>query len=252
MNKTLAKSINILNYLSDTIEGKTISEISTELDIPKSSVADILSTLEKFDYISKKNLNNKKYTIGFNLLRLANKFYSTYGNASILLNDLKNRCHATILYSIREKDCVCYILKFEYNTLKINTPEIGERNELYYSGTGKAILAAESEIFIRQYMERVKFSPRTKNTIITKEALYKEIENIRKNGYSVDNEEGCEGIYCIACPIYDYRNEVIGAINIIKNIEEKEEGKDKKNIKQLTETALKISKLFGYSKDYLY
>ena len=40
-----------------------------------------------------------------------------------------------------------------------------------------------------------------KNSICTIDALLDELENVRQNGYAVDDEEFCEGIRCVAAPI---------------------------------------------------
>jgi len=54
----------------------------------------------------------------------------------------------------------------------------------------------------------------TKKTITDKELLAKEIANVKKLDFAIDNEENEYGINCIAAPIRDYSGKIIAAISI--------------------------------------
>jgi DNA-binding IclR family transcriptional regulator len=54
----------------------------------------------------------------------------------------------------------------------------------------------------------------TKNTL-TEPALFRShLEEIRKRGYAVDDEENEVGIRCIGVPLFDHAASVVGAISI--------------------------------------
>ena len=78
--------------------------------------------------------------------------------------------------------------------------------------------------------------------------LLKEIQNIKSDGYAVDNEEFGNGIICLAAPIFDCSNNAVAtvgcsvstvcftcdeAISFLKPL--------------ITETAAEISARLGYS-----
>jgi IclR family acetate operon transcriptional repressor len=54
----------------------------------------------------------------------------------------------------------------------------------------------------------------TSSTLTGRAALEAELGTIRKNGYSVDNEEMEEGVRCLAVPIFDRRRECVGAMSV--------------------------------------
>ena len=58
------------------------------------------------------------------------------------------------------------------------------------------------------------FERRTPQTITSIRALQRQLEEIRKTGYAVDDEEFDIGVRCIAVPIFDFRNKAIGSIGI--------------------------------------
>lgn len=101
--------------------------------------------------------------------------------------------------------------------------QIWESAPLYCTASGKLILANMSENSINKYLEYTKLIPSSTFTITTIEELLKNLEEIRKHGYSYENQELAEGI---SVPIYDKNSFVFGAIsatgaspNVIRNFE---------------------------------
>ena len=74
---SVEKTIQILNYLSDTDKKLGISEISSGTSIPKSTVHRILKSLLKYSLVSQ-NLETSKYGLGIQVLRYCNSFYNSY------------------------------------------------------------------------------------------------------------------------------------------------------------------------------
>jgi IclR family acetate operon transcriptional repressor len=54
----------------------------------------------------------------------------------------------------------------------------------------------------------------TARTITDLDALKFNMEQARRQGYAVDDEEFDYGVRCIAAPVFDYRGKVVGAIGI--------------------------------------
>lgn len=84
-NKTVLKTFEILNIISQREDGITFSEIVNEMDIPKSTVHDILTTLFSIDAVYFKDDRIKNYVIGSKLFSLG----SAYSNTSKLINSSK-------------------------------------------------------------------------------------------------------------------------------------------------------------------
>ena len=94
----------------------------------------------------------------------------------------------------------------------------------------------------RQYLAKQEFEKFTENTL-TKDELTKELEIEKKTGIAIDNAEHEEGVYCIAAPIYDFRNNVVADISISTS---KREIIEKERYRQeLLSCSSEISKIFG-------
>ncbi len=100
----------------------------------------------------------------------------------------------------------------------------GGRYVMHTAAPWKVLLAYDlkvAEELVKQGLERF-----TENTICEKNAFHKELELTRERGYALDKEEGVRGLICMAVPIFDYENQVIGSFGIsvltanYKNIDE--------------------------------
>jgi len=90
---------------------------------------------------------------------------------------------------------------------------IGSRGPLNCGGAGKAMLAFMDETEREQVYE-APLESLTPFTITDPARLRAEIEQIRKRGYSIDDQEVVAGVYCVSVPILDRLGHAAGAISI--------------------------------------
>ena len=88
--------------------------------------------------------------------------------------------------------------------------EVGKKVPIYCSSLGKAILAYNN----RRDFTSINFEKFTEKTITESEALIKELEDIKLNGYAFDDEEYIEYLSCIAVPIKSKDGSAIASISI--------------------------------------
>lgn len=109
------------------------------------------------------------------------------------LKTLSNKTNETSFLGVYNHGHVVYLYKSE-GTMSIQTnARLGSRMPSYCTGIGKALLAYQS----LDEIDRVQ--------------LYNILADIRLNGYSFDNEEG---LTCIAKPLFNHTNTIIGAISV--------------------------------------
>ena len=92
-------------------------------------------------------------------------------------------------------------------TLRVNT-EVGQTAPLHCTALGKVLLAFGSAEIPPQ------LDSFTVHTIIDFSDLAASLEKIRKQGYAEDHDEYNEGVRCLASPIFDFREKVIGSLGI--------------------------------------
>ena len=147
---------------------------------------------------------------------------------------------------VLEGDKVVYIEKMDiFSNIKLYS-QIGLRMPAYCSSLGKCRLANFSNTQLRSIMGQTEFTRFTHNTITTIEALQKEIDTVRQQGWAIDNEEFETGHRCIGAPVYDYRGDIIAAISASGNTSILTDARIPEIAEYLKQTAAEISQNMGY------
>ena len=84
------------------------------------------------------------------------------------------------------------------------------------------------------------------NTITDINKLKKDLEMVRKVGYSVSNNENSTGTYGIAAPILSYSGKTIAAVNLVGPVSYMQGSNRSMIIQSVINTAQSISQELGY------
>jgi len=86
--------------------------------------------------------------------------------------------------------------------------------QLHWSASGKAILASLPQEQVVGVVSNHGLKKRTKNTITDEQELYEELEQIRDQGYALNDEEEISGLRAVAAPIKDVDDNLVGSISL--------------------------------------
>lgn len=244
--KSAERVLQIFELLEGSPSGMTNKEISLALGFAPSSTLGILQTMLDHGFLLADE--GKRYSLGGKLVRLGDIAASRFDIGKIAgphLRYLMNTLEETCFLAVLSGDEIVYIAK-EWCEQTINTnANIGTRKPVYCTGLGKAFLAFLPVQESRDIIEELNFEQYTKKTVRSREELEKQLEQFREQGYSVDNEEIEEGLWCIAVPIYDGSRRMVAAISVSGPIDRMLSKKDKL-ISELLKTSDLLSKQMGY------
>lgn len=247
INRTTARSVQILELISKSTEGLEMEDICDRLSIPRTSCYDILVTLVSMGMLEVNSGIRRSYKIGINAYRIGMSYTNNRNISEIIapsLKKLSKELQKTCFFGVLEGAKIVYISKFEPENPIITTATIGTRNPVYNTSLGKAILSTMSEDSIRNMEMEIKFKPVTKFTITDMDILVKDIEVARKRGFALDERELEEHMECVGVPIFDEKRECIGAISASSLYREDEDYVSLGNI--LKQRGMEISKSLGF------
>lgn len=245
INKSIERSINILEAISESHGGLTLGEIQTKFEIPKTSAFDIIQTLIATEMVSVVEGAQKKYVIGLKSFQIGLSYENDILKiAKSHLKYLAEKLNKTIFLGTGKEGEVIYLDKSEPKSPIITTATLGTRNPVHCTALGKIILSNYSNERIVKIISEAGMVKKTQYTITTIDEFLKEIEIVRAQGYAVDDRELEENMLCISAPIYDKNRKIVAAIsasgfyNPTENVE--------KNAEILKEVSNKISREIGY------
>jgi DNA-binding IclR family transcriptional regulator len=208
------RAIKILEYLC---RGPTsLSELSRELGLHKSTAFGLLQTLVKHNYVHQE-IKTGRYRLGYRVLALGGAFLEHCDLreiASPYLQQLVDEHGETVHLVIMDDGQVVYVDKIDSPQSIRMVSRIGRRLPAHCTGVGKAILAYLPEEKVRAIVKKRGLPRFTANTITTWEELSAELARIREEGVSYDREEIEEGLRCVAAPLIGYGQYPVGAISV--------------------------------------
>jgi len=213
--KTLDKFFEIIELLENN-NSLGLQDISNMLNINKSTVHRFLKSMLAQNFVNK-NEENGKYSLGLRFLNIATKTIDSIDIRKIAhpyLIELEKLTGETVHLIVFDGKNMIYIDKIESNKPIRMYSKIGNIVPIYCTAAGKVILAFQQKEKIDEIIKKTKFIRHTKNTIIDKKIFRDCLEEVKRDGYAVDDCEHEEGIRCIAAPIWNYSKRVNSAISI--------------------------------------
>lgn len=210
----LDRSILIIEYLSELAEGVSLSDVCRDLNLPKTSVYNILNTLETHGFIRKDHhglywLGLKLYSLGMKSIRNID----VQMNIIPYMEKLRDETGFTVHLAAYDRGEAIALEKIEGQGMIQFQAYVGERKKMNTSGGGKAIAAylPENEL---QTMFSKGLNCATPNSITSEHELREHLKKVRQVGYAIDDEEGEMGVRCIGIPIFLSDGIVYGSVSI--------------------------------------
>ncbi len=206
----------VMEMLADNGE-MGLMELSGALGLHKSTVHRLLMSLIYMGY-AKQDESTQKYMLTYKVVNMAGKILERMDILQIAkpyLERLSDLSGEAVHLVQREGNNILYIYKIEAKVGTIRmVSHVGMVHPMYCSGVGKAIMATLPEAEVRQIWDESEIEKHTDKTIVAYDELQKVLDEVRENGYALDDEENEKGVRCIAACLYGYKKEVKYAFSI--------------------------------------
>lgn len=212
--KSLSKGLKVYRFIVDYDKPILAVTLCEKLQIDKSTMSRLLKTLKDEGFIS--YLENSNEIIANEISYKTNqstKIELLIKKTKSLLEEISLKTDECAYLGIFDDYKVSYINQIDLSNRELKTRNnIGIQANLHTSALGKSILA-----FGNYDLEKIKFNQFTNNTITNINKLETEIEEVKKRGFSIDNKEYQDGMCCVAVPLFNQENILIGAVGISGN-----------------------------------
>jgi DNA-binding IclR family transcriptional regulator len=192
-----------------------VVEISRHLNVHKSTISRLLSTLEHERLVTR-NPETGRYRLGVGILELAGLVTlhaDLRRTARPFLNQLAEMTQEAVNLAVREGD---EVVNIEHTAplgrRVLNIGWVGRRTPVHASSTGKILLAHAAEPEIAQLISRP-LQAFTENTLTGADALLDELERIRRLGFAMGLEELEIGLNAVAALIRGRDGAVLAAVS---------------------------------------
>jgi DNA-binding IclR family transcriptional regulator len=215
MINSVIKTFSILTLFTPAEPILTLTEIAEQLEYPKSTVHNMLQTLESLGLLEK--VEHNSYAVGKRIIPLTQ---SVLVNVHIrdriapLLRQLNDETQKSVYLTVPDNDMSLYIYAIETHHRLLARSAVGDRAPLHCTGVGKALMAFLPAEEQQRITENVGLPGFTDTTITDPVALREELEATYERGYSVDNQEHEIGSFCVGAPIFDAKANAVASCSL--------------------------------------
>jgi DNA-binding IclR family transcriptional regulator len=246
--QSVYRALSLLSFFNRHRPRLGITELSRMMNLPKGTVHGFVRTLSKMGYLQQ-DPSTRKYGLGLKIYELGAILADSLEineKAAGPVRRLVNRTRLTSRIAVWDGDSILLTLNIDSRYHDSFVKQIGPRIPAYSSGAGKAFLAFLEPSELRTYFDRTDLIAHTPNTITQKKKLLRELEEIRRRGFSEDREESTPGIACIGAPIFGREGRLEAAISLSGDPERILGEQQKILVDLLLKTAREISRAMGF------
>lgn len=237
----LDRAHSVLSILADEPGRWKMSDLCKRLDISKSTMFSLLTTMERLQWVVRDSRDT--FSIGSAVGRFGSAYFRQYDLADEFRRNAEpvmRRVLESVQLARLEKSDVLYLAKVEAPTPVQMVSGPGVRFPAHATGLGKALLSGHGEQQLRQLYPQDALEKITVHTIGSREALIQELKQVRKAGYATDIQEGVMGFCCVAAPIRRINGEIVAAVSCSMPIHHWE-GKREDAIREMHALAVQLS-----------
>jgi IclR family transcriptional regulator, KDG regulon repressor len=245
--QSLGRAFAILEEVARQRDGIGLADLSKLVGLHNSTTFHLAKTLVRLGYIRQEQ-DSKRYRIGpplFTLAASALDEIEMVNLAKPVLEDLSYETGASSHFSVRVGDAVVVIARTGGPGAFQLADRVGVVRPAYCTALGKIMLASLNEDQLTRFLKRADLKAWTEKSITDIPALLREIAEVRRTGVAGDEGEFNIEVRCLAVPVRDFTQQVIGAIGISSPIW-RQANKAQKT-KALQAAAVRLSTAFGAS-----
>jgi IclR family transcriptional regulator, acetate operon repressor len=192
-----------------------VSELARELDIHKSTVFRLLSTLERRGIVEQHE-GTQKYRLGFAVARLAAAVRGPLDLAEAgrdACERLSLESDETVNLAVLEGRSVVNIHQVNLSNSRVSVDWLGSHTSLHGTSSGKVLLAHQPRERRARLLPRT-LEPFTDRTITDRGALFAELDAVAERGYATTSGELEEGLNAIAAPVRGADGTVVACVSV--------------------------------------
>lgn len=208
------RPLTVLEHLSEASQPLTLSQLSSLMRVPKSTLMRLLQSMEAHGYVLHMPAERgfvsgvRSTTLALRTLRGSNIRRECRAVLRGLVRKLGETCNLTVPDGGR----VLYVERIETTAPLRMHLQPGTWVPMHCTASGKLFLASMSLLERRNVLAQMPLPRSSPRTITDRKELETELDRIAKRSVGIDNEEFVRGMVAVAVPVRSNDNKVVAAI----------------------------------------
>ena len=246
--KSATRALDVLELLAQQPQPLAHGEIAQALGMPKSSLTELLTTLEARGYVG---IEADRYRLGPALLSLAGALLrrtDVVRVAQPVIAALMMRTSESAALVLRQGTEVVVVCKENCDQPVLASSQLGQRGSINNSAGGKAIMAFLPKPEQEAWLASGKLRRMTPQSVTDPDAMRRELAAIARGGISYSREEMFPGIIAMGLPVFDAVGTPCAGVSVAVPALRFDKAREARVAEALRAAAADISAALGFKK----
>jgi IclR family transcriptional regulator, pca regulon regulatory protein len=211
---SLARGLEVIRAFNRSKSSMTLSEVAERTAMTRAAVRRFLLTLVREGYAE---TDGKYFKLRPKVLELGFSLLASMDITEIMqpvIEELAEKLQESVFVAMLDEDSVRYVARATSNRVVSVGINIGSRAPAHAVSTGRVLLAGLSDDKLHEYLDTAVLVKQTQYTVTSKVQLASIIEETRRQGWSIVDQELEVGLRSISAPIRNRSGETVAALNV--------------------------------------
>ncbi|MBO9688173.1 MAG: helix-turn-helix domain-containing protein [Mitsuaria chitosanitabida] len=212
--QSFARGLSVIRAFGADAPRQTLTEVARRCGLTRAGARRILLTLQTLGYVRAEGrlfeLTPKILDLGFAYISSQPLWQFAEPLVLQLSSDLKESSSISVL----DGGDIVFVVRIPARKVMTTTLGIGSRLPAWSTAMGRVLLAALPPEERDALIDRAELTPYTPRTVRTREDLRAQVEQARRQHWSLVDQELEDGVVSIAVPITGRDGKVVAAINL--------------------------------------
>jgi len=215
---SVGKAFALLSVFSSQRPELSATQLAEATGLDRSTIHRFLSTLVQIGVLIQ-DPQTRRYRLGLRVLDYAYVLLNSLEIRRIAVSHLQELHHevsGTLSLGVPDGNEVVLVERTFGPWVTPGGFELGQRLPMYASATGLAILAHLAPADTARVVSQLSFDPLTPRTLRNRAELEKRLEDTRRLGYAVSDEELLVGLRSLAVPIRGPNGTAVASVSLAR------------------------------------
>ena len=212
--QSFARGLEVIRSFSAQAPEQTLSEVAARTGLTRAGARRILLTLQTLGYVDS---DGKHFRLTARILDLGFAYLSSlpiWNLAEPVMEALVDEVKESSSAAVLEGTDIVYVLRVPTHKIMSIGLGVGSRLPAWCTSMGRVLLAGLDDEEVLRRLKAARPKALTKHTVTDVDTLLAKVQQVRRQGWSLVNQELEEGLISLAAPITDRGGRIIAALNL--------------------------------------
>jgi IclR family pca regulon transcriptional regulator len=212
--QSLERGLSVIRAFDAEHRELRLSEVARATGLTRAAARRFLLTLVELGYM---RFDGSRFSLRPRVLELGFAYLSSLSLPEIAephMEALVARLNESSSLSVLDDTDIVYVARVPTRRIMSITLAVGTRLPAYATSMGRVLLAGLPADELEERLARIEVRQLTPRTVATEAALREVIDQVRRQGYAVTDQELEQGLRSAAVPIHDASGAVAAALNV--------------------------------------